>query len=77
MARRQIELLQAMKARRPFVSFKVVTSTGATLIMVDRFQFAVGEDKAILYVEPGSSRWVALRPDDILSVEEIGEKSAA
>lgn len=77
MALQQIELLQAMKTRRPFAPFKVVTSTGDMLVMSDRFQFAVGEDKALFYVELNGTSWVALKANDIVSVEEMNEKSAA
>jgi len=45
--------------------------------MSDRFQFAVGDDRALLYVQPDAIQWVALKANQIVSVEEIGEKSAA
>ena len=77
MSSQQIELLRQMKARRPFVPFRIVTSDGKTHLMSDRFQFAVGQGGAMFYPTSDAALWVALRADQIVAVQQVDEASAA
>ena len=75
MAEKQFEEVRTMKLRRPFVPFRIVTTGGDKYLVEDRFQFAIGQTR-LMYVFPGSDRFVELTADKIAGVESVQQPAA-
>jgi hypothetical protein len=70
------DALRNMKAHRPFVPFRIRTTSGATLEVQGRFQFAVGPVRA-MYFYPATDRFIELTEGQIAAIESIAQRPAA
>jgi len=78
MAAEQVNAVREMKTHRPFVPFRIVTSSGERYEVRDRFQFAVSDTQRVLcYLLPELKRYVELSAEQIVGVERLQEKPAA
>ena len=75
MAMQQLEQVRAMKSRRPFVPFCIVTTAGDRLLIDDRFGFAVGMTR-MSCTDAKTGADVELVADKIAGVEVVEQKAA-
>jgi hypothetical protein len=71
-----LETIRDLRRREPFVPFRVVMSSGDDYTIADSELLAIGNSQ-LVYCFPHSDRIAHLRLNQIVAVEEIGEKPAA
>jgi len=68
--------IRELRAREPFIPFRVVMTSGESYIVEHSELLAIGQSQ-LVYCRPHSDRVVYLRLNQIAEVEDLGETASS
>jgi hypothetical protein len=68
-----LQTVRDLRARTPFVPFRVILSSGDAYVIKDSELLAIGQSQ-LIYCHPHSDRVAHLRMNQIAAIEELEEK---